>query len=147
MYWNECLYDTKRPVSIHTCLAGGYLESYSRWVKSCTKVDILKGCGQNNKSLNFAPQFTRERTGTHIPDVWACLFMTACTNPSWRNKSLTYEAYDATDKGVEVTTVSCHDGFLLGQESFPRRLHHVHGHLADENLHTRMQETQEEEQI
>lgn len=64
-----------------------------------------------------------------------------------KKKSLTYEAYDATDKGVEVTTVSCHDGFLLGQESFPRRLHHVHGHLADENLHTRTQETQQEEQI
>lgn len=49
----------------------------------------------------------------------------------------TYEAYDAADKRVEVTTVSCHDGFLLGQQSFPRRLHHIHGHLANENLHTR----------
>ena len=60
---------------------------------------------------------------------------------------LTYKAYDAADKGVEVTTVSCHDGLLLGQESFPRRLHHVHGHLSDENLHTkkRQRATQKQE--
>lgn len=38
----------------------------------------------------------------------------------WHENFLTYEAYDAADKGVEVTTVSCHNGFLLGQESFPR---------------------------
>lgn len=52
---------------------------------------------------------------------------------------LTYEAYDAADKGVEVTTVSCHNGFLLDQESFPRWFHHIHGHLSDENLHTQAQ--------
>ncbi len=48
---------------------------------------------------------------------------------------LTNEAYDAAYKGVEVTAVSCHNGFLLGQESFPRGFHHIHGHLSNENLH------------
>ncbi len=63
---------------------------------------------------------------------------------------LTYEAYDAADKGVEVTTVSCHNGFLLGQESLPRWFHHIHGHLSDENLHTQKmpeRERQKKEEI
>lgn len=58
-----------------------------------------------------------------------------------RPDSLTYEANDAADQRVEVAAVSRHDDFLLGQESLPRRFHHVHGHLADENLH-RFRETQ-----
>lgn len=51
-----------------------------------------------------------------------------------RDASLTYKAYDAANKRIEVTAVSCHYCFLLGQESFPRWFHHVHGHLPNENL-------------
>lgn len=65
---------------------------------------------------------------------------------TWRDVDdhLTYEAYDAADEGVEVTAVPRHDGFLLGQQSFPRRLHHIHGDLSDENL---TQEIEKERQI
>lgn len=47
---------------------------------------------------------------------------------------LTDEANDAAHQRVEVTTVSGHDGLLLSQQSFPGRLHHVHGHFTDEDL-------------
>lgn len=54
-------------------------------------------------------------------------------------KVLTYEADDAADEGVQVTAVSCHDGFLLRQEGFSGRLHHVHGDLSDKDLRERAQ--------
>lgn len=55
-------------------------------------------------------------------EAWAC--------PA----SLTDEADDAADERVEVTAVARHDGLLLSQERLPGGLHHVHGHLSDEDL-------------
>lgn len=55
---------------------------------------------------------------------------------------LTDEANDAAHQRVEVTTVSGHDGLLLSQQSFPGRLHHVHGHFTDEDLRRKQRQGQ-----